>query len=405
MCDIVVTGLGLVTALGTNVETTWENMIQGKSGVSRITRFDPSELDTTFAAEVSDDCEEIVKKLVKPRQRKQMTSVSKMLMVSAEEAIADSNYFKELYDPYRVGIFLGNVSECNSEIETNVFPSYMIVKSMINAPCSWLAMKYGIHGPSFSMGTACASSAYSICMGYQMIKSGMLDAVIVGGTDSHIEKEYLSGFNQLMALSVRNDSPETASRPFSKSRDGFVMGEGAGVLILEREDLARKRGAKIYARILGYGLTSEAFDITAPETDGVGMEKTMDLAIKNAGIEKDQVDCINAHGTSTFLNDKFETMAIKSCFGQHAYKMPVVSNKSMIGHTIAAAGAIESVVSILTMTKGIIPPTINYFEPDEELDLDYVPNKARKQETSIILSNSFGFGGHNASILYEKYID
>jgi 3-oxoacyl-[acyl-carrier-protein] synthase II len=274
---------------------------------------------------------------------------------------------------------------------------------MPNAPSAWISLRYGLEGPNFNVSTACASSAYAIGLGHQMIKSGLADIVIAGGADSHIEPEYIRGFNQIMAMSVRNDSPEAACRPFTLSRDGFVMGEGAGVMVLESEKIARERNAVIYGEVAGYAITSEATDITAPKENGVGMAKTMRMALSDAGVNYDEIDYINAHGTSTYLNDKYETLAIKECFGERAKAIGVSSSKSMHGHTLGAAGAIEGIITILSIHNKMLTPTINYHDPDPELDLDYIPNQTREKNIRAALSNSFGFGGHNSTIVFKKY--
>lgn len=404
MRKVVITGMGMITALGSNVESTWENMIQGKSGVKKITSFDPSLLETQFAAAANDDFEEKAAKIIPKRQRKQMTRATRMLVVAADEAIQQSEINFDEFDRTKIGTLLGVISAGYDEFEKEQSGSHMIVRSMVNAPSAWVSMKYGLEGAAFSLSTACASSAYAISLGKSLIQAGVLDVAIVGGIDSHINPEYISGFNQILAMSTRNDSPETASRPFSKTRDGFVMGEGAGVMVLESEESAMRRSATIFAEVAGSALTSEASDITAPKKDGEGMAKTMKLALNNAKVEIDEVAYINAHGTSTNLNDLCETLAIKECFGNKAKEIAITSSKSMIGHTLGAAGVIEGISTVLTIYHGIIPPTINYFEADEMLDLDYVPNVSRKQNVTVALSNSFGFGGHNATVVYKKAV-
>ena len=268
---------------------------------------------------------------------------------------------------------------------------------------AWISMEYQLMGPNFVVNTACASSAYAIGLGFDMIRNGQSDIVIVGGADSIVNYEEIEGFNSLYALSVENEHPEKASKPFSKNRDGFVIGEGAGILILESETSAKKRNSTIFAEVAGYAMTSEGYNIMAPMKDGEGMAYTIEKAIQNAGIYKEEVNYINAHGTSTELNDRYETMAIKRVFGEHAYNIPVSSSKSMIGHTIGAAGAIEGIISVLSIKNSILTPTINLDEPDPDLDLDYIPNHSRNSDVNIALSNSFGFGGHNATIVFKKY--
>jgi 3-oxoacyl-[acyl-carrier-protein] synthase II len=275
---------------------------------------------------------------------------------------------------------------------------------MTNSMPAWISLEYHLTGPNFAVNTACASSAYAISFGYEMIRNGQSDIVIVGGADSIINLEEIRGFNALYALSVSDGPPEQASKPFSKDRDGFVIGEGAGVLILESKSHAMARQAKIYAEIAGYALSSEGYNIMAPMKDGEGMAQTIELAIKNAGIEKTEVGYINAHGTSTELNDRYETMAIKRVFGDFAYQVPVSSSKSMLGHTIGAAGAIEAIITALSLKNGMLTPTINYKQPDPDLDLDFVPNMSRSKDIRFALSNSFGFGGHNATLVLKKHI-
>ncbi|MCX7843030.1 MAG: beta-ketoacyl-[acyl-carrier-protein] synthase family protein [Clostridia bacterium] len=403
MNKTVITGMGMVTSLGTNMETTWQNLLEGRSGVNNVTLFDPCNNDTKIAAEVSNEFEKFAEKVIPKRNRKQMTRTTRMCMLAADEAIKDSGIDFSKYDRVRIAVILGVITASYNEMERSQSDSYIVVRSMPNAPSAWISLLYGLEGPNFNVSTACASSAYAIGLGHQMIKSGMADVVIAGGCDSSIEPEYFKGFNQIMAMSVRNDSPQTASRPFTLSRDGFVMGEGAGILVLESEKSALARNARIYAELAGYALTSEAADITAPKENGEGMAKTMRMALEDAGVDKNEIDYINAHGTSTFLNDKFETMAIKECFGEWAKELCVSSSKSMIGHTLGAAGAIEGIITALSVYNRKLTPTINYNDPDPELDLDYVPNKSRDKEIRAAISNSFGFGGHNASLVFKRY--
>jgi 3-oxoacyl-[acyl-carrier-protein] synthase II len=295
------------------------------------------------------------------------------------------------------------VSTANSSAEKGTTPKNTILKSMSNSMSAWISLEYKLRGPNFSVTSACASSAYAIGIAFDMIRNGVADLVITGGADSIINREEIEGFNELYALSV-NPDPEKACCPFSRDRDGFVVGEGAGIMILESEESARRRGAKIYAELAGYAMTSEAYNIMAPMKDGLGISETLEAALHNAGVRHDEVDYINAHGTSTTLNDKYETMAIKKVFGERAYKIPVSSTKSMIGHTVGAAGVIEAVVTVMSMVNGIVTPTIHLDIPDPELDLDYIPNQSRPHEIRCALSNSFAFGGHNASLVFRKYV-
>uniref|UniRef100_UPI000B260F46 beta-ketoacyl-[acyl-carrier-protein] synthase family protein n=1 Tax=Clostridium sp. NkU-1 TaxID=1095009 RepID=UPI000B260F46 len=370
----VITGMGMINALGNTMEGSFKKMLEGVSGVKKITLFDPSELETKIAAQVDDSFLEKAKELIKKRERGKMTRLTQMALVAADEAVKDSGIDFESCDKSRVAVIMGIVTTAYSDVEKEQSESNSIVKSMPNAPSAWISIRYGLKGPNFNVSTACASSAYAIALGQQLIHSGFADVVIAGGADSHIQKEYIKGFNQIMTLSVKNEDPETACCPFSRNRDGFVMGEGAGIMILESEVHAKKRNARIYAEAGGCAITSDAGDITAPQADGVMMAKTMEIAIKQAGVKPEDIDYINAHGTSTYLNDKYETMAIKSCFGLHAKNLYVSSTKSMIGHTVGASGVIEGIVTVLTMNQGVITPTINYKEPDPELDLNYVPN-------------------------------
>jgi 3-oxoacyl-[acyl-carrier-protein] synthase II len=281
-------------------------------------------------------------------------------------------------------------------------PRYWILKTMDNALSAWISLEYGLEGPNFTVATACASGAYAAANGFDLIRSNQADIVLVGGASASVAPEEIKGFNDLYALSVRNDEPEKACRPFSVDRDGFVIGEGAGTIVLESEESARARGAKIYAEFAGYGLTSEAYNIMSPVKDGSGMAKTMALALDNAGVNREDVGYVNAHGTSTPANDEAETLAVKKVFGEQAYGVPVSSTKSMVGHTISAAGAIEAIVTIMSVHENVLTPTLNY-NPDPNLDLDYVPNESREQDLKVAVSNSFAFGGHNGTLVIKKY--
>jgi 3-oxoacyl-[acyl-carrier-protein] synthase II len=400
---VVVTGMNIISSLGLDLKTNWDNLVAGRSGVGYISLFDPSNNITRIAAEVSSDFEEYAKKYIKKRAGGQMTRVTKMAIVCAREAIETSKIDFEKQDKSRCAVILGVVNTGNSSAEKDTTVQNTIFKSMTNSMSAWISLEYQLMGPNFVVNTACASSAYAIGLGFEMIRNNQADIVIVGGADSIVNKEEIEGFNSLYALSIENDPPEKASKPFSLDRDGFVIGEGAGMLILESESSAKARNAEIHAEIAGYAITSEGYNIMAPMKDGEGMAITMEKAMKNAGIDKTEVDYINAHGTSTELNDRYETLAIKRVFGDHAIKIPVSSSKSMIGHTIGAAGAIEAIITILSLENGILTPTINLDKPDPDLDLDYIPHHSRKQEIKVALSNSFGFGGHNATVVFRKY--
>jgi len=400
---VVVTGFNMLNALGLDWEESWKNIIEGKSGVKRISLFDSSQNQTQIAAELPSGFSEKAEEIIKKRISKQMTRVTQMCYVCAIEAVEKHGINFETIDKRKVGVILGVVNTGDSSTEQGTDAKNLIIKRMNNAMPAWIGMRYNIEGPNFTTSSACSSSAYAIALGFDMIKAGRANMMIVGGADSILNKEEIEGFNELYALSVANDTPEKASCPFSKNRDGFVIGEGAGIMILESEEHAKARGAKIYAEMADYAFTNESYNIMAPKPDGEGMADTMTLALNNAGIAPSDVDYINAHGTSTMLNDMYETKAIKKVFGENAYNIPVSSTKSMIGHTIGAAGAIESIVTVLSIKDGIIPPTINLDEPDPELDLDYVPHKARKKNIKVALSNSFAFGGHNATLVFRKY--
>jgi 3-oxoacyl-[acyl-carrier-protein] synthase II len=401
---VVVTGMNIISSLGLDLDTNWKNLVAGKSGVKKISLFDASENITRIAAEVPPEFEEYSRRFIKKRAGSQMTRVTKMCVVCAKEAVEKSGINFEQMDKTRCSVILGVVNTGNSSTERETTHQNRIFKSMTNSMSAWISMEYQLMGPNFVVNTACASSAYAISLGFDMIRNNQADLVIVGGADSIVNFEEIEGFNSLYAISVENDLPEKASKPFSKNRDGFVIGEGAGIMILESESSAKKRNAFIYAEVAGFAITSESYNIMAPMKDGEGMAYTMEKAIRHAGIYKEEVDYINAHGTSTELNDRYETMAIKKVFGEHAYHIPVSSSKSMIGHTIGAAGAIEGIITIMSITNRILTPTINLDLPDPDLDLDYVPNQARDKEVNVALSNSFGFGGHNATLVFRKYI-
>ncbi len=401
---VVITGINMLTALGLGWEETWKNIQAGKSGVKKISLFDTSNNQTQIAAELPAEFDDLSKEMIKKRISRQMTRVTQMSYVCAIDAIEKNKIDFESMNKKRIGVIMGVVNTGDSSTEKETNSKNMIIKRMNNAMSAWIGMRYNIEGPNYTTSSACSSSAFAIGLGYDAIKAGRVDMMIVGGADSIINREEIEGFNEIYALSVQNDKPEKASCPFSKNRDGFVIGEGAGILILESEESAKARGAKIYAEMVDYTFTNESYNIMAPKPDGEGMADTMELALQKAEIDKDDVGYINAHGTSTMLNDMFETQAIKKVFGEKAHQIPVSSTKSMIGHTIGAAGVIEGVISILAIRDGILPPTINLDEPDPELDLDYVPNKARKQNVNVALSNSFAFGGHNATLIFRKYI-
>jgi 3-oxoacyl-[acyl-carrier-protein] synthase II len=400
---ILITGLNIITSLGLDLESSWAGIIAGKNGVKPITLIDTEGLQTHIAAQLPDSFEEFSNGFIKKRMADQTTRVTKMCFVCAKEAVRKSSIDFDDFDRKRCAVILGVVDTANNSAEKGTTSKNRILKGMNNAMSAWISMEYKLLGPNFAVASACASSAYAIGIGYEMIKSGAADIVITGGADSLINREEIEGFNELYALSVNND-PEKASSPFSADRDGFVIGEGAGIMILESEESALKRKAKVYAELAGYSLTSEGYNIMAPMKDGEGICHTIISALQHSGVGPEEVDYINAHGTSTMLNDLYETMAIKKVFGERAYQIPVSSTKSMIGHTVGAAGVIEGAVTVMSIAEGIIPPTIHLNNPDPELDLDYVPNVARKQEVNCAISNSLAFGGHNATLVFKKYL-
>ncbi len=397
---VVVTGMNMISSLGLNLDESWKNMVQGKSGVGKITLFDPSGLDTRIAAELPAGFDDYSAEFIRKRLSKQMSRATRMALACTMPATQQANIQFDNINPSRIAVILSAINAkdyTDPDKEKN-----RILKGMTNAVSAWISLEYKITGPNYTIATACASSSYAIAQGYDLIKSGNADLVIAGGADSIIHYDEIKGFNDLYALSTKNDHPEKASAPFSLHRDGFVIGEGAGIVILESASSAKKRGAKILAEMLGHGLLSEAYNIMAPQPEGVGMAKTMEKALEHAGITKNEVDYINAHGTSTTQNDLFETLAIKKVFGNKAYQIPVSSTKSMVGHTIGAAGGIESVTTIKALQENTLPPTINLDSPDPELDLNYVPHTAKKHNINIAISNSFAFGGHNACLVYKK---
>ena len=400
---VVITGMNIISSLGLNLVENWENMVNGNSGVRKITLFDPSGLETQIAAQLPDLFEEYAATKVKKRQSSQMTRVTRMCFVCAKDAVEQAEIDFDNFDKSRAAVILGVVNTGNTSVEKTPLSRNSILKGMNNAMPAWISMQYGLTGPSYTVATACSSSAYAIGLGCDLIKSGRADIVIAGGADSTINPEEIEGFNQLFALSTRNDDPAKASRPFSEDRDGFVIGEGAGIMILESEASAKKRGAIIYGELAGYALTSEGYNIMAPKKDGEGMAETMEKALQNSGVEKSEVDYISAHGTSTMLNDLYETMAIKKVFGERASSLTVSSQKSMIGHTVGAAGVIEGIVTVLSIKNNLLTPTINLNKPDPELDLDYIPNQSRVKNVRLALSNSFAFGGHNATLVFREY--
>lgn len=401
MKKVVITGIGAVTAIGNTASEYWENLIAGKCGMRTITRIPLDGHDSTVAAEVDDSFEAEASKYWKKRQLNATTTATRMGLASAGEAIEDSGITDENCNAAKVGVIYGVIDNSYEDYELDK-PLNITLKKMPNELPALVSIRYGFTGPSFNISTACASSAYAIALGKQFIESGLCDIVVAGGLSNTVTNLVVSGFNQLLAMSV-NPDPDTAARPFTKNRDGFIMGEGGGTVILESEESAKARGAKIYCELAGASMCGEAFNLTAPKTDGIGMAQSMRLALENAGMSPDEIDYINAHGTSTGLNDLYETMAVKEVFGQRAYDIPMSSVKASIGHTLGAGGALEAIACIKAIENGLVPPTIHYDEPDPELDLNYVPNKPQEHTVNAAISNSFGFGGHNATLVFRRY--
>lgn len=401
MKKVVVTGIGAVTSIGNNASDFWNGLISGKSGIKKITRISVDNHDTKVAAEIDDTYKELVKKYWKRRQLNAATDAVQMGLASAAEAIENCGVDFNEYNCKKTAVVMG-IIENSFNHENADYPSNVTLKKMPSLAPALISMKYKLNGASFNISTACASSAYAMAVAKQFIESELYDMVITGGISNIVSHETITGFNQLLAMSA-NPDPETACRPFTKNRDGFIMGEGSGAVILESEESALKRNAHIYCEFSGASMYDEAYNLTAPLTDGQGMVESMKLAIENAGIAPEKINYINAHGTSTGLNDAYETAAIKEVFGSNAGNIPVSSIKAAIGHTLGAGGVLEAIACIKAIESGIIPPTIHYDEPAPECDLDYVPNTARKHHVDAALSNSFGFGGHNATLIFSKY--
>ncbi|MBI5082386.1 MAG: beta-ketoacyl-ACP synthase II [Chloroflexi bacterium] len=406
---VVITGIGTLSPLGLDVESTWQKIKSGTSGVAPITLFDASEHETKFAAEVKGfDPESILGR----RDARRMDRFVQFAVVATQQALEDSKLKIDDSNRDRVGILvgtgIGGINVVLSEVETyrvkgprRVSP-FLIPMMLPDTASGQIAINFGARGPNLAVSTACATGTNAIGEACKMIQRGFAEAMITGGTESAVLPLMMAGFNAMGALSRRNDDPQRASRPFDKNRDGFVAGEGSAILILESEAHAKARGAKIYGEVLGYGLTDDAFHISAPAENGAGAAICMKNALADAGLEPNQIDYLNAHGTSTQLNDKSETAAVKTVFGEHAYEMVMSSTKSMHGHLLGAAGALEAIICLKAMQENLIPPTINYETRDPICDLDYVPNTARSKTLNRVMSNSFGFGGHNASIIFGK---
>lgn len=406
---VVITGLGVISPVGNDKESFWEALKEGKSGIGPITRFDASEMPVRFAGEVRGFDPNL---FLDRKEAKRMDRFSQYAVAATKMALEDAGLDMARVNPERVGVVfatgIGGMEtfEEQSRVLVEKGPSrvspFFVPMMIANMAAGQIAINIGARGINFTVNTACASGTNAVGEAFRVLQRGEAEVVITGGTEASVTPLAVAGFSSMKALSTRNEDPQAASRPFDRLRDGFVLGEGAGVLILETLEHALARGARIYAEIAGYGCTADAYHITAPDPQGEGAARAMALALADAHLLPEEIDYINAHGTSTDLNDRLETLAIKKVFGPHAYKLAISSIKSMIGHLLGAAGAVEIVATALTIYEGIIPPTINYQEPDPDCDLDYVPNQARRQQVRAALSNSFGFGGHNAVVLLKR---
>ncbi len=407
---VVITGMGVLCSLGAGNDEFWNALIAGKSGIERITYFDSSEYNTRIAGELKNFNPE---DYVDAKKINRTDRFVQYALAAAKLCMEDSGLDIEKEDRNRIGVIVGSgiggltsvQDGCKVLFEKGPkkLSPFLIPKMIINMAAGEIAITYGFKGPNFATCTACATSNHAIGEAIRTIRYGSADVIVSGGAEAPVSPIGIGSFCAARALSKRNDDPHRASRPFDKNRDGFVIGEGAGIVMLESLEHAKARGARIYAELCGYGATDDAYHMTAPSPDGESAARAMSDAIAFADAVPEDVDYINAHGTSTLLNDKCETVAIKKVFGDRAYKIPISSNKSMMGHLLGAAGAVELISTALTITNGIIPPTINYESPDPECDLDYVPNKARKKEVNFAISNSLGFGGHNATIAIKKF--
>ncbi len=410
---VVVTGLGSLTPIGNTKDEFWKGLANGVSGAAPITRFDASLFKTQFACEIKNFD---VEKFIDRKEARKMDGFTQYAMVAAEEAILDAGVDLEAIDKSRAGVIWGSgigglrtfqeeVTEFAKGDGTPRFNPFFIPKMIADIAAGFISIKYGFRGPNFVTVSACASATNALIDAFNYIRLGKADMFISGGSEAAVTEAGIGGFNAMKALSQRNESPETASRPFDKERDGFVLGEGAGALILEELEHAKARGAKIYAELVGGGMTADANHITAPHPEGLGASSVMKIALEDAGLQPEDIDYINVHGTSTPLGDVSETKAIQKIFGEHAYNLNISSTKSMTGHLLGAAGAIEAIACIMAIQNSLVPPTINHFTDDEAFDprLNLTFNKAQEREINYALSNTFGFGGHNCSVIFKKY--
>ena len=407
---VVITGLGAITPLGHDVPSTWEALKAGRSGIRRITSFDPSNLATQFAGEVVDFDPS---KYFDRREARRMDRVTQFATVAADQALQDSGLLNAPIDKDRIGVVVssavGGIATLleNQDILRTRGPNklnpWFIPMMLVDTPSAQLGIRYGFRGPNMAVVTACATGSNAVGEAFEIVARGAADAIVAGGAEAALLPIVIAGFDVMGAMSLRNDAPEKACRPFDRDRDGFVVSEGAAVMILESLEHALARGARIYAEFVGYGTSVDADHMAAPLASGEGAAVAIRAALARAGMQPTDIDYINAHGTSTKLNDVAETNAIKLVFGEYAYKVPISSTKSMTGHLLAGAGALEALVCVKAIEEGIIPPTINLENPDPECDLDYVPNVARRADVRVAMSNSFGFGGHNATVIIKRY--
>jgi 3-oxoacyl-[acyl-carrier-protein] synthase II len=407
---VVITGLGAVTPVGNDVATLWSNLLAGQGGAGPITLFDAAAFKTKFACEVKNfDAGTLIGK----KDARRMDRFTQLAVVAAQQALQDSALIVNADNTARIGVYIGSgiggIGTMEAELRQLITKGpdrvspFLVPMMLPDTASGQVAIQFGLRGPNMAIVTACASGNNAIGEATECIRRGAAEVMVTGGAEAGVTPLAVAGFNSMTAISTRNEAPEIASRPFDKERDGFVIGEGAGILVLEELGHALARGAKIYGEVLGYGATADAYHITAPEENGAGAVRAMQAALQQANLQPDQIDYINAHGTSTPLNDKSETQAIKTVFGEAAYRIPISSIKSMTGHLLGAGGAVEAVACAKVLTVGMIPPTINYEHPDPACDLDYVPNTARAAAIKTVMSNSFGFGGHNAVLIFGRY--
>lgn len=407
---VVVTGLGAVTSLSSKVEDLWQRICRGESGIHELKLFDTTEFKVKFGGEVQDFSTD---GYLPPKEAKRLDRFTQFAVVAGVDAVKDAGIDFAKCDTFRCGVILGSGVGGLHEIETQhtrllekgpeKVSAFTIPKLMVNAACGQVSIHFGLRGPNAAVATACASATNAIGDAFKHIQYGDADVMVTGGSESALTPMAISGFGSMRALSMRNDAPTQASRPFDADRDGFVLSEGAGVIVLEELEHAKARGAKIYAEVIGYGLSADGGHITQPDAQGSGAARAMTRALQDAGVEPNAVDYINAHGTGTPLGDAAETRAVKSVFGSHAQSLSISSTKSQLGHLLGASGGVELLFAVLAIRDGVIPPTINYATPDPECDLDYTPNELRQRDVRVAISNSFGFGGHNATVAVRRY--